>query len=293
MRITTTEQLLVVLIALPVAAFILYWYFQLNPPLWWIWWSFRRKPPQPQKPEKRRRPGWLARLRARRGVRHGKNRWTTGFSSFIWPTSIKVDDLKHHALVCGATGSGKTSALQLLVDAFAGKMPMVIVDCKASMVMRNHIEGLPDNVVWTIGGTTRWDPLRGDATSVANRLIQGEWYSRDADVYRAAAERYLLWLLHALGLANQNRTPEKVLEYLDPTRLIGLLRDLNHPEAERLVAQINALVPVEKEGLAGFRARFGVVLDGVAAASLGNGFALDDAIRARRPVLFSLDAATY
>ena len=147
----------------------------------------------PEEPEKRRRPGWLARWRARRGVRHGWSRWTLGYANGLRSTSLRLAELRHHTLVCGATGSGKTSALELMIDAFAEQLPMVIVDCKASDGLREHVSALPNALVWTIGGSVRWDPLRGDATSVANRLIQGEWYSREADVYRAAAERYLLW----------------------------------------------------------------------------------------------------
>jgi len=140
-------------------------------------------------------------LRARTGAGHGRNRWAIGYSNPFLPVSVKVDDLRRHALVCGATGRGKTSALQLLIDAFAGRLPMVVVDCKASATLQDRVAAVPDNVVWTIGGSVRWDPLRGDPTSVANRLIQGEWYSREADVYRAAAERYVLWLVQSIDLA--------------------------------------------------------------------------------------------
>jgi DNA helicase HerA-like ATPase len=124
--------------------------------------------------------------------------------------SLGVDELRHHALVCGATGSGKTSALQLLVDSFLEHLPIVVVDCKASSTLHGHFASIPNAYVWTIGGTLKWDPLRGDATSVSNRLLQGEWYSREADVYRAIAERYLLWVLQTLDMAGVERTPDMV-----------------------------------------------------------------------------------
>src|SRR5215216_5538004 len=100
----------------------------------------------PEDPDKRRRPGRLARWRARRGVRHGFGRWTLGFANPIQPETVSPADLRHHTLVCGATGSGKTSALQLLVDAFAEQLPMVIVDCKASAGLVDHIRALPNGV---------------------------------------------------------------------------------------------------------------------------------------------------
>jgi hypothetical protein len=146
-------------------------YFQVNPLGWVIcWWRREPRPNFPQHPKKRRRPGWLARFRARLGVRHRGENWTVGFSNAFLSTSVEFDDLRHHALICGATGSGKTSALQSLVDAFADKIPVIIVDCKASAVLRRHVAAQPNAFIWTIGGETRWDPLRGDPTSVANRL---------------------------------------------------------------------------------------------------------------------------
>ena len=161
------------IIVLPFVAAFFYVYFRIKYP--WLFWRAPTRQ-RPLAPEKRRRPGWLARLRARTGAGHGRNRWSIGYSNPFLPVSVKVDDLRHHALVCGATGSGKTSALQLLIDAFAGRLPMVAVDCKASASLQDRVAAVPDNVVWTIGGSVRcWDPLRGDPTSVANRLIQGEW----------------------------------------------------------------------------------------------------------------------
>jgi len=286
-------NLVMLILALPFVAIFFRFYFRLHTPIWTALWR-SSSPARPQPPDKRHRPGRLARWRAGLGVRHRWSRWTVGFSNGLLSTSVKLDDLRHHTLVCGATGSGKTSALLLLIDAFADKLPIIVVDCKASAVMRDHLAALPNAAIWTIGGSLSWDPLRGDATSVANRLIQGEWYSREADVYRAAAERYLLWLLHVLDLAELPRTPQRILEYLEPTRLMGLLRSTPpSPETTRLATSIQGLGPFEREGIAGFRARFGLVIEGIASPGLGPGLVLDDAIRARRPVLFSLDAATY
>jgi hypothetical protein len=119
------------------------------------------------------------------------------------------------------------------------------------------------NVIWSIGGSLRWNPLQGDPTSVANRLIQGEWYSRDADIYRAAAERYLLWLVQSIDLAGLERTPERVLDLLEPNKLMLMLRELRTPEAARLSSQVHGLGQFEREGVAGFRARFGLVVEGI------------------------------
>jgi hypothetical protein len=278
------------LIVLPFVAAFFYVYFRINYP--WLFWRAARRQ-GPLAPEKRRRPGWLARLRAKTGIHQRRNRWSIGYSNPILPVSVKLDDLRHHTLLCGATGSGKTSALQLLIDAFAGKLPIIVVDCKASTGLHDRVVATPDHDIWTIGGSLRWDPLRGDPTSVANRLIQGEWYARDADIYRAAAERYLLWLLQAIDLAGLPRTPERVLELLEPNKLLTVLRELHTPEAARLTSHVHGLGQFEREGVAGFRARFGLVVEGITGQNLGPGLTIDDAIQAGRTVLFSLDAASY
>ncbi len=278
------------LIALPFVAAFFYVYLRVKYP--WFFWRLPARQ-RPQAPEKRRRPGWIARLRARVGVGHGRNRWGIGFSNSLLSVGVKVDDLRHHALVCGATGSGKTSALQLLIDAFADRLPIVVVDCKSSVALQNRVAATADNVIWSIGGSIRWDPLRGDPTSLANRLIQGEWYSRDADIYRASAERYLLWLVQSIDLAGLPRTPERVLDLLEPNKLMSLLRELRTPEAARLSSQVHGLRQFEREGVAGFRARFGLVIEGITGQNLGPGLTLENAIDAGQTVLFSLDAATY
>jgi hypothetical protein len=96
-----------VIIALPFVAAFFYVYFRVNYP--WLFWRAPTRQ-SPIAPEKCPRPGWLARLRARTGVGHRRRRWAVGYSNPIFPISVKVVDLRHHTLLCGATGSGKTSA---------------------------------------------------------------------------------------------------------------------------------------------------------------------------------------
>jgi hypothetical protein len=270
--------------------FFTYVYLRIKYPMF-FWRAPARQ--RPLAPEKCRRPGWLTRLRAKTGVSHRRTWWGIGYTNPLLPVSLKLNDHRHHTLVCGATGTGKTSGLQLLIDAFAGRIPSVVLDCKASIGLQERVAETADHAIWSIGGSVRWDPLRGDPTSVANRLIQGEWYSRDADVYRASAERYLLWLIQSTDLAGVPRTPDRVLDLLEPNKLLSLLRDLHTPEAARLSNHVHSLGQFEREGVAGFRARFGLVVEGVTGPNPGPGLTLEDAIQDGQTVLFSLDAATY
>src|SRR2546430_319648 len=74
---------------------------------------------------------------------------------------------------------------------------------------------------------------------------------------------------------------------------MSLLRELRTPEAARLSGLVHGLGQFEREGVAGFRARFGLVVEGTTGQNLGSGLTLEDAIVAGQTVLFSLDAATY
>src|SRR5882762_6942674 len=103
----------------------------------------------------------------------------------------------------------------------------------------------------------------------------------------------MLWLVQSIDLAGLPRTPERVLDLLEPNKLMSLLRELRTPEAARLSSLVHGLGQFEREGVAGFRARFGLVVEGTTGQNLGPGLALEDAIVAGQTVLFSLDAATY
>src|SRR5438105_1936894 len=84
----------------------------------------------------------------------------------------------------------------------------------------------------------------------------------------------------SMDLAGLPRTPERVLDLLEPNKLLSLLRDLRTPEATRLSTHVSGLGQFEREGVAGFRARFGLVVEGITGPNLGPGLILEDAIQA-------------
>lgn len=238
--------------------------------------------------------------RAEQGIDHPGVGWAVGYRADGRAVCVSDDEARHHVLVCGATGSGKTTLIRLLVEAVADRCPVVIVDGKASRALRQAVEELPHGRVWSIGGPLRWDALRGDPTSLANKLLAAERYSFAAEIYRAAAERYLQWLGLVLELTGQPRHPDLVAELLVPAALARQLRGLrdgpSREVAERLAQRVADLGATEQEGIAGFAARYGMLVEGIAGRSLGVGqgsLVLEDAIGAGQTVLFSLDAATY
>jgi hypothetical protein len=245
------------------------------------------------------------------GLRHPPDGFALGATPDGRPVVIADAEARQHVVVCGPTGAGKTTVLRHLLDGVAARCPVVIVDCKASPALREAVEALPGSVVWELGGSVRWDALRGDRTGFASKLLAAEAYSPAAGVYRAAAQRYLQWVGAVLELGGGPRDPQKVAELLSPAALLREVRAVakaheaagRAPPAdlERIVRLVGDLGRTQREGLDGFAARFGVTVEGIAGVGLGAGpgpdgreaLALEDAVRAGRTVLFWLNAAAY
>src|SRR5438045_1783275 len=79
-----------------------------------------------------RRPGWIARRRARNGITHPRDRIGVGYKSAIGAVHLTVRELSGHGALFGGPGSRKTTMQQLLVEAAADQVPVVVLDPKGS-----------------------------------------------------------------------------------------------------------------------------------------------------------------
>jgi hypothetical protein len=86
-----------------------------------------------------RRPGWIERRRARGGITHPRNRIGVGYKSAVGAVHLSVRELAGHGLTVGGPGSGKTTFLQLLVEAPAGVQPVVVLDPKRSPALADTV----------------------------------------------------------------------------------------------------------------------------------------------------------
>src|SRR6266498_550707 len=87
-----------------------------------------------------RRPGWIARRRARGGIAHRRDRVGVGYRSAVGAVHLTARELAGHGLTVGGPGSGKTTFLQLLVEASAGCQPVVVLDPKGSPALEARSE---------------------------------------------------------------------------------------------------------------------------------------------------------
>lgn len=241
--------------------------------------------------------------RARAGVAAPAAGWGLGYSEAGRPVTVGDAESRHHTLICGTPGAGKTTVLSLILEGVAGRCPVVVVDGKASSALRRAAAAIPGSVVWTIGGDVRWDALRGDASSFSNKLLAAERYTADAAIYEASAGRYLQAVGQLLALEDRPRDPLLVRDLLQPPALRAHIRQLRlrlgaarHPVIDPIERFVLGMGRAEHEGVAGFGARFGRFVEGTAGVGLGAGpdaLVLEAAIRAGRTVLFSLDAAAF
>jgi hypothetical protein len=103
-----------------------------------------------------RRPGWIARRRARGGIRPTKPGAAIGYASATHQVGLGPRELALGGMILGAPGSGKTYAAAVLVEALAWQgSACVILDPKPSRDLAEVVAGV-GGTIWTIGGTRQW-----------------------------------------------------------------------------------------------------------------------------------------
>jgi len=236
-----------------------------------------------------RRPGWLARRRARQGVAHPRDGGcTVGHAS--WNRSVVLPDvvLRLGGLIFGAPGSGKTHFVRLLVQAaaLAGR-GCIIIDPKGSPHLRETVADL-GGLVFTIGGWLTWNPLESDPVVMAQQLLAA--IPEDSNAPRVYHDGFRLAVLQ-LGKAIAAAQEEP-----DLRRIVGLLRSGEWTDycQEHLGADFVAPSKVEAEGVQTGAAGLAALLLGPAGDNLGSGpdcLSLANALERGQIVLLSLPSA--
>src|SRR5919107_2406278 len=144
-----------------------------------------------------------------------------------------------HALVVGATGSGKTVTQAwiagCLVQAGHGA---VVIDPKGDRLLRDELEHAARKArrtlrVWTPEGPGVYNPFaHGTDTELADKVLAGETYTEPH--YLRQAQRYLGHAVRGLRAMGYPVTVAMLADAMDPDRLEVWARALPDEQAQRI-----------------------------------------------------------
>jgi conjugal transfer pilus assembly protein TraD len=222
------------------------------------------------------------------------------------PVTLTEDQLSAHALIVGASGSGKsTTLLQILGEQITQGRPVVALDLKGSPSFAADLEraataaGRPFRL-WTLDGPAGWNPLaHGNATELKDKLISSERFSEPH--YRRAAERYVQSAIQVLHASGRRADLAGVVALMDPRRLAAVARQLNAPLGERVGDYLESLTPDQLSAVRGLGTRLALLSESSAGAFLSDQAAAGQArpidvpasLAAGEVVLFSLNSSRY
>jgi len=206
-----------------------------------------------------------------------------------------------HALVVGATGSGKTvTQTWIAVRAIERGMGAIVLDPKGDGGMREQLRrsalaaGRPF-LEWTPEGERVYNPYaRGGASEIADKALAGERFTEPH--YLRQAQRYLGHAVRALRASGSQVSLRAIVEQLEPTRLELLARELPEAEARATFTYLDSLSPRQHSELAGVRDRLAILAESDVGMWLdpqthgARQFDLLGAVRSRAVVYFSLES---
>ncbi len=231
------------------------------------------------------------------------DRLVVGIDESARPVSIPFGASRggRHALVVGATGSGKTvTATWIATRAIACGMGVVAIDPKGDGHMAAELARFADTherrlIRWTPEGPFVYNPYaHGGPSEIADKALAGERFTEPH--YMRLAQRYLGCETRALHEAGLDASLSTVVEYLDPARLEMLARSLPEASARRTHEYLDSLTARQQSDLSGVRDRLSIMAESDFARWLDPGtpgvasFDLLAAVRERAVVYFDLQA---
>src|SRR3954451_18192552 len=206
-----------------------------------------------------------------------------------------------HALVVGATGSGKT-----VTQAFiAGRLiraghGAVVIDPKGDRLLHDELEHAARKArrtfrVWTPEGPAVYNPFaHGTDTELADKVLAGETYTEPH--YLRQAQRYLGHAVRALRGMGWPVTVATLTDAMVPDKLELLGRALPEEQAKQVHDYVDGLTAEQRRGLAGTRDRLAILAESDVARFLyrheptRHNIDLLAAVKRRDVVLFRLPA---
>ncbi len=251
----------------------------------------------------------LRRLELRRRRRLGSGAWmrtgelVVGADDRGRPVWLPFDSAAggQHALIVGATGSGKTVTQTWIgVHAIARGMGAVVVDPKGDHAMRSQLARAAAQagrrfIEWSPSGGCTYNPYaRGSDTEIADKALAGERFTEPH--YLRQAQRYVGHAVRVMRAAGVEVSLQAIVAHLDPVRLELLARELAAAEAESTHAYLDSLTARQRSDLAGVRDRLAILAESDVGRWLepptgaAECFELLAAVRARSVVYFNLES---
>lgn len=221
-----------------------------------------------------------------------------GWDSEGHPSVLTDQEANTHALILGATGTGKTNVLlRITVSALRRGLPLIVIDGKGSAQVEARLKQAAgavgrDLTIFRFNGPTHYNPLaHGGPSELRDKLIGVENWTEPH--YRRAAERYLGMVLEVLATLGREPTVPEVADLLLPGHLETLGRHLTEEAAKRLYGYLDEMDHSSRSAVTGLANRLGVLVGSEAGAWLYPGEpALDllAAVREGKAVLVRLDS---
>jgi hypothetical protein len=193
-----------------------------------------------------------------------------GYKSAVGAVHLSLRELAGHGATFGGPGSGKTTFLELLVEASADQMPVVVLDPKGSPALADTVRAYGGCQVWTLDGTQPVDLMDPRPWQVPDLLLEAEDYSPEARAYRDAAHQRAQWATWALALDKQPMDLAKLRELLDREALIHALEPHRgrDPRIDEWLSRLeHQRGGIQDSGARGLDRALGILLDGPAATT--------------------------
>ena len=206
-----------------------------------------------------------------------------------------------HALVVGATGSGKTvTQTSIAARAIERGMGAIVLDPKGDGGMREQLRRSAlaagrSFLEWTPGGERVYNPYsRGSTSEIADKVLAGERFTEPH--YLRQAQRYLGHVVRALRASGSPVGLRAIVEHLEPGSLELLVRGLAEPHARATFSYLDSLSSRQHSELAGVRDRLAILTESDVGTWLdpqtrgARQFDLLGAVRSSAVVYFSLES---
>jgi conjugal transfer pilus assembly protein TraD len=179
------------------------------------------------------------------GVRRGAPRYAgrADHQQPAEPFALTAEEIAHHVLLLGATGSGKTTSLLRIAEgAIDQGLAVVMVDLKGSPEVPARLTSIATArgrqlSSWSLDGQHRWNPLaHGGVSELKDKLIGMETWSEPH--YKRAAERYVQTVFAVLAARGETASLGRVAELMRPAALNAMLRSVPEGLSDRVAGYL-------------------------------------------------------